>query len=276
MKKFIIILIILLIAFSSGCSRLPLENIPVLLYHSIKEEMEENDSLSMVVTASKFENDLKYLKEKGYKPISLDDLARAYEDPKYKLPKKPILITFDDGYRDNYDIAFPILKEYNMKASIFTIVWSVGRDSFVLNDKPIIPHFSWDQGREMVESGLIDLGSHTFDMHSPEGLSYGYETPCGLGLDQIKGESDEDYYARIYEDIKKSKDIMEENLGHQVNYLAYPYGVYNDTVISILEDLGFRLAFVIDSEEASKSRYEIVRISVTNGLNLQDVLDENK
>lgn len=276
-KKYTLAIILVFLLLITGCNnKFDISNIPVLLYHSVKPELTDTDNQSMVVSTENFEKDLMYLNEKGYNTISLLELAEAYENPKIKLPKKPILITFDDGYIDNYHYAYPLLKKYNSKASIFTIVWSVGRDRFILNDNPINPHFTWEQGKEMIDSGLIELGSHTFDMHSPEGISYGYENPCGLGLSQIEGESEEDYYNRILEDIQKSKEIMEENLGVEVNSLAYPYGLYNETVIKVLDELGFKLGFITDSDEPSKSNFEIRRFSIRNDLRVSDVLDESK
>ena len=276
-RKYILAVILVFLLLTTGCNRVvDVSNIPVLLYHSIKPELTDGDSPNMVVSSENFEKDLIYLKEKGYSTISLLELIEVYNNPKAKLPKKPILITFDDGYTDNYDYAYPLLKKHKSKASIFTIVWSVGRDKFVLNDKAINPHFTWEEGKEMIESGFIELGSHTFDMHSPQGLSYGYENPCGLGLSQMDGESEEDYYDRILEDMIKSKDIMEANLGVEINALAYPYGLYNDLVIKALEESGFKLGFIVDSDQPSKSNFEIRRFSISNDLRVSDILDKKK
>lgn len=271
-----ILLILMLIFLLSGCTNMSkLEDMPIFLYHSVKPELEEGDNPSMVVTMENFEKDLKYLRDNGYTSIDLQTLIAAYENPRMKLPKKPFVITFDDGYLNNYEYAYPLLKEYTTKASIFTIVWSVGRDKFILNEKPITPHFTWEQGKEMLESGVIELGSHTFDMHSPAGISYGYENPCGFGLEPMEGESQEDYYERIYNDIESSKILMEENLGEKVETFAYPYGIYNDTVIQVLKDLGFKLAFITESSEKNKSIFEIKRISISNGIRISDVLKKN-
>ena len=256
----------------SGCSTNKVKDIPVFLYHSVKPELEEGDSLEMVITSDDFERDLKYLKDNGYTSIDLKTLKEYKEDPSVKIPKKPFVITFDDGYLNNYEHAYPLLKEYDTKAVIYTIVWSLGRDKFILNDSSINPHFTWDQGREMVDSGIIELGSHSFDLHNPEGSSYGYEKACGFGVDRIEGENEEDYYDRIYEDIKKSKDLMEENFGVEVNSFAYPYGLYNDVAIKVLKDLNFETAFITVSEEEDKSIFEMKRTSINNVVRVEDIL----
>lgn len=270
-----IIFIIISVVVISGCSLIaePKEkDIPIFLYHSVKPKLEENHNQSMVVTLAKFEEDLKYLKDNGYTSIDIKTLIDYKNNHRTKLPKKPFVITFDDGYLDNYEYAYPLLKQYKTKAVIYTIVWSIGRDKFILNDNPINAHFTWDQGKEMIDSGLIELESHTFDMHNPAGLSYGYEQACGSGLEPIEGESTENHYERIYKDIEKSKVLMEENLGISVNTIAYPYGRYNDTVIQVIKDLGFELGFIVEDDGPDKSIFEIKRIPVRNDKKMRDIL----
>lgn len=274
-RKSILIIMVIIFNLLSGCSNNKIQeagHIPIFLYHVVKPEIEEGDNLEMVVTTEDFEADLKYLKDNGYNSIDLKTLKDFHEDPSVKLPKKPFVITFDDGYLNNYEYAYPLLKEYDTQAVIYTIVWSVGRDKFILNDNNIIPHFTWEQGKEMVESGIIELGSHTYDLHNPEGLSYGHEIPCGYGIDKMEGENQEDYYNRIYEDIKRSKDLMEENLGIKINSFAYPYGIYNDRVIEILKDLNFETAFITESDEENNSIFEMKRKSINSGIRVADIL----
>lgn len=275
-KRYILILMAIMFNFLSGCSQNEKQarDIPVFLYHIVKPELVEGDNPEMVVTTEDFEKDLKYLKDNGYTSIDLKTLKAYYEDPSVTLPEKPFLITFDDGYLNNYEYAYPLLKEYDTRAIIYTIVWSVGRDKFILNDNSIIPHFTWEQGREMIESGLIELGSHTYDLHNPEGLSYGHEIPCGYGVEKMDGEDQDDHYDRIYKDIKKSKDLMEENLGVEINSFAYPYGIYNDTVIKVLKDLNFETAFITANDEKDKSIFEMRRHSVSNGIRIANIFEK--
>lgn len=274
-KMIFTILIITCLVLLSGCSLLikgEEKDIPIFLYHSVKPKFEENDGQDMVVTSAKFEEDLKFLKDNGYTSIDLKTLIDYKNNSRTKLPKKPFVITFDDGYLNNYEYAYPLLKQYNTKAVIYTIVWSVGRDKFILNDGPITPHFTWEQGKEMIDSGLIELGSHTFDMHNPIGLSYGYGQICGLGLESMENESKEEYYARIYADIEKSKTLMEENLGTKINTIAYPYGKYNDTILKVIKDLGIELGFIAEGEGPNESIFEIKRIIVPNNKKISELL----
>lgn len=261
-----------------------LTEVPVFMYHSIRPADEIDTPSSMVVSKEHFEEDLIYLAENGYTAISLKELEEYYKNQEsagnsdgnldgYELPDKPVVITFDDGYEDNYLQAYPLLKKYQTKAGIFTIVWSVGRDRFILNDDPINPHFTWEEAREMVESGLVEIGSHTFDMHNQEGLSYGYGDPCGYGLGKMDGENKGDYTQRIMSDLLKSKELIEENIGQEIIAFAYPYGFHDDDIIKMVEDAGFKMAFITAAETFHSSPYKIRRFTVKEDVRISDILE---
>ncbi len=247
-------------------------DIPILLYHSVIPKLEEEHSRSMFVSEVNFEKDLKYLKKNGYETISLEQMEDYYLGEEIQLPKKPIVITFDDGYLNNYEYAYPLLKKYDTKAVIYLIGWSVGRDTFIDSDKEITPHFNWEQAREMYESGLIQFGSHTFDLHNEQGLSYGYGKEVGFGLAIMDDESDEEYKTRVEEDLKKSKIMIEEEIGQEVTSIAYPYGEYNETLLDMLEELGFKSGLITESDQESKSPFTIRRQIITEDRRISDIL----
>ena len=108
---------------------------------------------------------MQLIKENGYEAISFDELI-AFAEGKGALPEKPVLITFDDGYQSNYEYAFPILKEENMKGTIFAIGVSIGKKEYYKDTvHKMTPHFGKEEIDEMKGSGLISIGSHTYDMH---------------------------------------------------------------------------------------------------------------
>ena len=133
--------------YKKGMLHMPIpeeDALPILMYHHLVADGEEcND---MTVTVGRMEKDLKWLQDNGYHTVLPRELAAG--DP---LPEKPVLLTFDDGYRSNYELLFPLLEKYQMKAviSIITYMQDVSASNFI----------SWDMCREMTESGLVEIGS---------------------------------------------------------------------------------------------------------------------
>ena len=197
--------------------------VPVLLYHHIASQGD------YTVTPEKFRSDIKELLEAGYNPIFIDELY-DYASGTGDLPDKPVLITFDDGYDSNWKYAFPILKEYNVKANIFVIGWSVGQAISKDGKTAIFPHFSWNKAKDMEDSGLVRICSHSYDMHDSgvrkkDGVSYSEY------IDQFKG------------DINKLGELIKSNLGHQCIAFAYPYGDYTYLADKLLEEMGYYATF---------------------------------
>ena len=179
----------------------------VLNYHQIASG---NNPLS--VSVSDFDTQMKFLVDSGCITISPDELYSGLNG-EIELPPKPVLITFDDGYRDNYENAFPILKKYNLRATIFVI------PSFT----DVYPgYMTWAQLKEMEASG-VTIESHTLTHPKLE------ELPD----DEIRNE------------LLNSKNLLEEQLGHPVEFLAYPTGTYNLHIAGIAQDLGYKGAFTI-------------------------------
>ncbi|MFI3250434.1 MAG: polysaccharide deacetylase family protein [Eubacteriales bacterium] len=204
--------------------------VPILMYHNLLLETNGSDAL----TVEKFEYQMKTLSEQGFVTVTLDDMVN-YVKYGGDLPEKSILITFDDGYASNYEYAYPILKKYNMKATFFVIGVSVGKDTYKDLDVPIFPHFSYEESQEMIDSGLISIQSHTYDMHqwAPLETEVARET-----VSQLEGESDWDYIAHLTQDYLLSKSGIEDNTTNEVSYLAYPLGESSPLSEYVLTSLG--------------------------------------
>lgn len=213
-------------------------DVPVLLYHHIAPE--GNDGT--VITPALFEEQIAALAEAGYTAVFPDDLA-AYVNQGRALPDKPVVITFDDGYLSNYEYAWPILQKYSMKATIFMIGSTTGNtDHYKDTDYPITPHFSYEQGAEMVASGVISLQSHTYDMH--QWGPYESVRPARENILPLEGESEEDYRSLLSDDCQKIRQAITEGTGEKtVHVLAYPSGQF-DTLsqVTLLEN-GFDITF---------------------------------
>ena len=204
------------------------KGIPVLNYHQINDEAHN----PMTVSTSEFAAQMQYLADSGYTTISPDDL-QAYLENGQQLPENPILITFDDGYKDNYQNALPILKKHAQKATVFLI-----SDYVNTYEK----YLTWQQIQEMQQAG-INFGSHT--------LSHMVLT---------EAPSPEE----VQKQLAKSKEALEWHLGQKVEYIAYPCGTYNQNIIDMTRAAGYKAAFTVNfgRDMIGDSSYALNRIPV--------------
>lgn len=199
----------------------------MLNYHHINNV----DHSALTLSTSEFRAQMQYLKNNGYTSITPDQLI-AYLDHGVKLPNKPVLITFDDGYEDNYKEAYPILKECNLTATIFLISHYIGWKDYL----------TWDEIMEMKQNGVLFEG-HTF--------SHPY-------LSKIHDA------VELHRQLVESKNDLEQHLGYSVDYLAYPYGDYNADTIRAVKNYGYKAAFSIELGDDSEhdNMYALNRIPV--------------
>lgn len=203
---------------AKGCRR-----IPILMYHHVDDK-----SGSLYVRKDVFTKQMDYLIGKGYTTVTLQDVISG------NLPSKPVVITFDDGYRDNYLNAYPILSQRRMKATIFVVTQLLGGGDFM----------SWDQAREMTGSSLITIGDHTLSHKSLPSLSPELMT----------------------NEIASSKNIIGEKIGATPNVFAYPYGNKNAAAEKILQDNGFIAAVTtVKGLVCPNLNYSLPRIRIGNG-----------
>ncbi len=188
-------LMLLALCLASGRNRLW-----ILMYHSVVPDGRQGDDWA--VTVSQLREDLEWLTDRGYTFYLPGELAEGI-----RPGRKSVMLTFDDGYADNYTLAFPLLREYGAKAVIAPVVGLVDAGN------PIV--LTWDMCREMAASGLVELGSHSYALHDAE----------GNGLRRLPDETPEAYAARVFPDLEQSVRRIEDETGQRVNYLAYPFGV---------------------------------------------------
>ena len=184
------------------------EPLPVLMYHHIVPDGEECNE--MCITAGRLEEDLQWLEDNGYHTVLPRELAAG------EIPEKPVLITFDDGYRSNYDLAYPLLLKHQAKAvvSIMVLMQECWSDEFL----------SWIMCQEMNASGLVEIGSHAYALHNLDERG-GSFTPGGVnGVERLPDESDAAFQTRVLDDIQKSYDLIAQNVGTPPTFFAYPFG----------------------------------------------------
>ena len=186
--------------------------IPILLYHNFVTTVPDTDpdNFNYINTPESFEENIKTFIENGYTIISIKDLNDA-SSGKTELPVKPLIITFDDGYYSNYEYIYPILKEYNVKVSIFIITDKIGKEI------DGIKYLGWDECLEMQNSGLVEIFSH-----SKNHVFYNK-----LPIREIR------------DDVKESYEMIENHLGKQdLKVFAYPYGAYTTETVRALKNIG--------------------------------------
>jgi peptidoglycan/xylan/chitin deacetylase (PgdA/CDA1 family) len=192
-------------------------HVPILMYHHLEEldpeYKQDPDYQQLFVAPQAFEEQVAYLTNNGYHTITFAELVGAFNG-EVTLPEKPVIITFDDGWDDIYNVAYPILKQYGQRATFFIPSnWVENLDGVV----------SWAQVEEMSAGGM-EIGSHS--------VTHPYLTTA-------------DPEWRKYE-IEGSKATLEEHVKKPVTAFAYPFGLYDDTVIADLKAAGYLTACTID------------------------------
>ena len=206
--------------------------IPVLYYHSV----DENAANEVTITPEKLQEQLDYINDNNYVTITMTELYDHIENNK-PIPEKSILITFDDGYMNNYTEAFPMLKELNMTATIFCVGNSLD-GSYYLSEEAI---------KEMSDYG-IDIESHTVNHVHLDTMSY-----------------DEQLL-----ELKNSKNILEKITGKEVLSLAYPFGDYNDNTIKAAKDAGYKMGFTtkLGLSDRTDDIYKLDRIYISSSYDM--------
>jgi len=207
------------------------------MYHHIEVPPAGASELrrSLSVTPSDFETQLLFLEKEGYQAISLRDLA-LYLTQGAPLPERPVLLTFDDGYRDNYTYAFPLLKRFGFSATFFLVTAPIDAAN---------PDFvSWDEVKEMSRAGM------SFEPHS-------------LDHPDMRGRSME---FLVYQ-ILASKGAIEERTGETCRFFAYPSGRYDQSVIDVLQSADFWGAVLTEqgATHTAGRMFELQRVRVQPG-----------
>ncbi|MDR3565778.1 MAG: polysaccharide deacetylase family protein [Negativicutes bacterium] len=185
--------------------------VPVLNYHKVLDGADT----PLALGTGEFEEQMAYLHDQGFHAITPDQLIDYIEKGK-PLPDKPVLITFDDGYQDFYDNAYPILKKYGLTATVFLISDVVGHDPGYLK---------WDEIEEMRQKG--------------KGIVFGSHTLSHVALKTLPPEE-------IMAQLVKSREGIEWRLDVPVKYFAYPGGSYSREVEKMVQQAGYRAAFTVD------------------------------
>lgn len=193
------------------------KQVPVLCYHDLKD-WKPNERQSMkeyIVPVAAFKEQMQSLKDSGYQTITLDDYYN-YLTHGATLPAKPIIITFDDGDREQYTVGLPELKKHNFKGVFFIMTIAIGKKNYMTSEML----------KELSDNGHV-IGSHTWDHHN------------------VKGYTEEDYNVQF----AGSKQKLESITGKPVEHFAYPFGVWNEAALPALQQRGYKSAFQLSASK---------------------------
>ena len=214
-------------------------NVPILTYHYIRPLPGDEDRLgqNLSVSPEQFEKQMKFLAENGYKAITFDDLRAN------KIPHKPIILTFDDGYKDAYTDAFPILKKYNFKGVFYVITSYVGQERYL----------TWSMIKEMSRAGMV------FGSHSVSHPNMGKEDGASEKID--------------YE-LRASKEVLSVQLGKEINDFCYPSGQANTKTVAAVYRAGYKTAVSTQIDFVKNGHYLLwlPRLRVKNDTNMLKIL----
>ncbi|WP_353684126.1 polysaccharide deacetylase family protein [Thermodesulfovibrio sp. 3907-1M] len=216
-------------------------------------------SSALNVTPDIFEEQLRGLKTKGWKTLEAKEFLYLMENPE-ESRKKCVLITFDDGFVDNYIYAYPVLKKYKMKALLFVATdfitdLDIKRSNLKLTHKEMWEiAFSerkhevmctWNELREMQDEGVFDIQSHGHTHKTPDFIERA------------------DYQA-LQDDLRVGKELLIKNLGKQPLHLAWPRGVYDSKTVEVAKKLGFKALYTTQRGANIDDPFHIKRLAIKN------------
>jgi peptidoglycan/xylan/chitin deacetylase (PgdA/CDA1 family) len=203
--------------------------VPILTYHHVNPL--EGDMVT--ISVDHFEDQMAFLRRRGYHTLFISELVEWMEGKKM-LPKKSVALTFDDGFWDNYTYAFPVLKKYNLKATIFIVTGWVSQGNGTDLARKVIPHqqgnqlaasgegrqisMTWGEVKALQDSGLIEIESHTHS-HNKE-----------LHMDK----------PALLEDLRYSRQAIFDHLNKESTCLCWPGGRYNPESVQAAREAGFK------------------------------------
>lgn len=203
--------------------------LPIVMYHHILKEQTRLNKYT--ISPQEFRQDMEYIKNGGYTPIFLTELVESTHGGA-PLPSKPVVITFDDGYESFYEYIYPILKEYGYKA-VFSVVGQYTDQYSEADDHHIrYSHCTWEQLKEMSDSGLVEIGNHSYNLHVNKNGRHGAK--------KKQGENVEAYEEVLKKDIGLMQERCYEYLGEYPTVFTYPFGQISKDALPVIKKMGFQ------------------------------------
>ncbi len=246
--------------------------LPIIMYHHMTED--KNKAGKYTVHVSEFIKDLECIEDNGYTPVNVSQLI-SFVNGDSSLPEKPIMITFDDGFESFYSLAFPVLKEKNMK-SVVSVIGRVTEKYSESEDHNInYSNMNFSQINELYSSSLVEIQNHSYDMHlSSDGKR--------KGISKLNNESYDEYKKNLSTDLLTLQKILKLKCGITPQCVVYPYGAYSKETLGIIKKLGFkstmlceeRINTIIQGDE--DSLYNLGRYNRPSGISSEEFFSKIK
>lgn len=232
-KRFLILLLcdaialLLLTILLRGGAEAEVEGIsvPILMYHSVHEER----TGAYIVSPKTLEQDLAYLSAHDYHAVFVEDLIAYVYDGK-PLPDHPVVITFDDGFYNNFSAALPLLEQYDMRATISVVGSFMEAQADADSHHPAYSYLTAADIRALCDSGRIEIGNHTYAMH-------GNQTRHGCAI--LPNEREAAYAQVLRQDVGQLQSLLTAQAGVTPVVFAYPFGFVCPESIPVLRGMGF-------------------------------------
>lgn len=253
-----------------------------LCYHDVEDRV--SDPLGNAISSDRLVQHFNWLRGNGFHVIGIDDLLAAQRGER-PLPEKAVLLTFDDGYASFYTRVYPLLKAFGYPA-VLALAGSwldAAGDAQVEYGDGWVPRrkfMSWEQLREVAASGLVEIASHSYDLHrgivaNPQGNLQPALTSRTYDRETARYEDDATQLARIRADLIRNRDLIERRLGSRPRVMVWPFGQYHQPALAIARELGMPVALTLDSGASRTDALDRVRRYLVPGnLKLEDLVWE--
>lgn len=239
-----------------------------LMYHQVLKD--ESRAGKYIITPNELESDLAYLSGNGYVSVLPSQLVKIREQGG-RLPEKTVVITFDDGYETGLYYVLPLLKKYGMKA-VINVVGSYTDEYSRINEEGkhlSYAYLTWNEIKTLSDSGYVEIGNHTYDMHSNNGDRN--------GCTRKENESDEQYRTVLYEDAARLSDKLQQVTGKRTVAFAYPFGSLSEGRAEIIGSAGISVFMTCCEQPCSMNRngrIVINRYNRESGRSAQQICEE--
>ena len=251
MRRLALLALVLVLQMASAAA----DSFIVLCYHEVRDDVRDYPD-PYAVDADALVRQFAWLKGNGYQPVSLDEILAARRGGK-PLPAKAVLLSFDDAYLSFYTRVYPLLREYRFPAVLGVVgswIDNPRSTTAVYGEKSTVPDAefpSWGQIREMQASGLVEVASHSYDLHrgvpaNPQGNLQPAATARVYDGAAGRYEDDASWRARVRADLARNSEVIARETGRRPRAIVWPYGSYNGELVRMAAELGMPIALTLE------------------------------